>query len=198
MYQVVKRDGKIVEFDITKIAEAIKKAFDATKTEYNDSVIDFLALKTSADFLPKIKDGKIAVEDIQDSVEAVLSRGGYETVAKAYILYRKQREKLRSMKSTYLDYKDTVDKYLNVTDWRVKENSTVTYSVGGLILSNSGAITANYWLSEVYDQEIANAHRNCEIHLHDLSMLTGYCAGWSLKQLIQHPPGTCPPSATRW
>ena len=189
MYQVVKRDGKIVEFDITKIAEAIKKAFDATKTEYNDSVIDFLALKTSADFLPKIKDGKIAVEDIQDSVEAVLSRGGYETVAKAYILYRKQREKLRSMKSTYLDYKDTVDKYLNVTDWRVKENSTVTYSVGGLILSNSGAITANYWLSEVYDQEIANAHRNCEIHLHDLSMLTGYCAGWSLKQLIQQGLG---------
>ena len=154
MYQVVKRDGKVVEFDITKIAEAIKKAFEATQTEYNDSVIDFLALKTSADFLPKIRDGKIAVEDIQDSVEAVLSRGGYETVAKAYILYRKQREKLRSMKSTYLDYKDTVDKYLNVTDWRVKENSTVTYSVGGLILSNSGAITANYWLSEVYDQEL--------------------------------------------
>ena len=189
MYQVVKRDGKVVEFDITKIAEAIKKAFDATKTEYNDSVIDFLALKTSADFLPKIKDGKIAVEDIQDSVEAVLSRGGYEQVAKAYILYRKQREKLRSMKSTYLDYKETVDKYLNVTDWRVKENSTVTYSVGGLILSNSGAITANYWLSEVYDQEIANAHRNCDIHLHDLSMLTGYCAGWSLKQLIQQGLG---------
>ena len=189
MYQVVKRDGKIVEFDITKIAGAIKKAFEATKTEYNDSVIDFLALKVSADFLPKIKDGKIAVEDIQDSVEAVLSRGGYETVAKAYILYRKQREKLRSMKSTYLDYKETVDKYLNVTDWRVKENSTVTYSVGGLILSNSGAITANYWLSEVYDQEIADAHRNCEIHLHDLSMLTGYCAGWSLKQLIQQGLG---------
>ena len=154
MYQVVKRDGKIVEFDITKIAEAIKKAFEATKTEYNESVIDFLALKVSADFLPKIKDGKVAVEDIQDSVEAVLSRGGYETVAKAYILYRKQREKLRSMKSTYLDYKDTVDKYLHVTDWRVKENSTVTYSVGGLILSNSGAITANYWLSEVYDEEM--------------------------------------------
>ena len=189
MYQVVKRDGKVVDFDITKIAEAIKKAFDATKTEYNDSVIDFLALKTSADFLPKIKDGKVAVEDIQDSVEAVLSRGGYEQVAKAYILYRKQREKLRSMKSTYLDYKETVDKYLNVTDWRVKENSTVTYSVGGLILSNSGAITANYWLSEVYDQEIADAHRNCEIHLHDLSMLTGYCAGWSLKQLIQQGLG---------
>ena len=189
MYQVVKRDGKIVEFNITKIAEAIKKAFEATQTEYNDDIIDFLALKVSADFLPKIKEGKIAVEDIQDSVEAVLSRAGYETVAKAYILYRKQREKMRNMKSTYLDYKDTVNKYLEVADWRVKENSTVTYSVGGLILSNSGAITANYWLSEVYDEEIANAHRNCELHLHDLSMLTGYCAGWSLKQLIQQGLG---------
>ncbi len=189
MYQVSKRDGKVVDFDISKIAEAIKKAFQATNTEFNDSVIDFLALKVSADFLPKIKDGKIAVEDIQDSVEAVLSRGGYEAVAKAYILYRKQREKMRNMKSTYLDYKDTVNKYLDVADWRVKENSTVTYSVGGLILSNSGAITANYWLSEVYDEEIANAHRNCDIHLHDLSMLTGYCAGWSLKQLIQQGLG---------
>ena len=196
MYQVIKRDGKIVDFDINKIAAAIKKAFDATKTDYNDSVIDFLALKVSADFLPKIKDGLVAVEDVQDSVEAVLSRGGYETVAKAYILYRKQREKVRNMKSTFLDYKETVDKYLNIEDWRVKENSTVTYSVGGLILSNSGAITANYWLSEVYDEEIGNAHRNCDIHLHDLSMLTGYCAGWSLKQLIKEGLGGVPGKIT--
>lgn len=187
--KVMKRDGKVVDFDISKIADAIRKAFDATGTEYNDSVIDFLALKTTAEFQPKIKNGSIAVEDIQDSVETVLSRGGYEQVAKAYILYRKQREKLRNTKSSYLDYKETVDKYLNIEDWRVKENSTVTYSVGGLILSNSGAITANYWLSEVYDQEIANAHRNCDLHLHDLSMLTGYCAGWSLKQLIQQGLG---------
>ena len=196
MYQVVKRDGKIVDFNINKIADAIKKAFDATKTEYNESVIDFLALKVSADFLPKIKDGLVAVEDIQDSVEAVLSRGGYETVAKAYILYRKQREKVRNMKSTFLDYKETVNKYLNIEDWRVKENSTVTYSVGGLILSNSGAITANYWLSEVYDEEIGEAHRNCDIHLHDLSMLTGYCAGWSLKQLIKEGLGGVPGKIT--
>ena len=196
MYQVVKRDGKIVDFDINKIAGAIKKAFDATNTEYNESVVDFLALKVSADFLPKIKDGLVAVEDIQDSVEAVLSRGGYETVAKAYILYRKQREKVRNMKSTFLDYKETVNKYLNIEDWRVKENSTVTYSVGGLILSNSGAITANYWLSEVYDEEIGEAHRNCDIHLHDLSMLTGYCAGWSLKQLIKEGLGGVPGKIT--
>ena len=196
MYQVVKRDGKIVDFNINKIADAIKKAFDATKTEYNESVIDFLALKVSADFLPKIKDGLVAVEDVQDSVETVLSRGGYETVAQAYILYRKQREKVRNMKSTFLDYKETVNKYLNIEDWRVKENSTVTYSVGGLILSNSGAITANYWLSEVYDNEIGEAHRNCDIHLHDLSMLTGYCAGWSLKQLIKEGLGGVPGKIT--
>ena len=187
--KVSKRDGKVVDFDIQKIADAIRKAFDATDSDYNDSVIDFLALKTTADFQSKIKNETISVEDIQDSVETVLSRGGYEQVAKAYILYRKQREKLRNTRSSYLDYKETVDKYLKIEDWRVKENSTVTYSVGGLILSNSGAITANYWLSEVYDPEIANAHRNCEMHIHDLSMLTGYCAGWSLKQLIQQGLG---------
>ena len=196
MYQIIKRDGEKAEFDITKIASAMKKAFEATGTEYTDNIIDFLAIKVTADFLPKIKDGFISVEDIQDSVEAVLSRGGYEAVAKAYILYRKQREKLRNMKSTYLDYKDTVNDYIKALDWRVKENSTVTYSVGGLILSNSGAITANYWLSEIYDEEISNAHRNCDIHLHDLSMLTGYCAGWSLKQLIQEGLGGVPGKIT--
>ncbi len=196
MYQIIKRDGKIVDFDINKIAEAMKKAFEATETEYTDNIIDFLALKVSADFLPKIKNGYVAVEDIQDSVESVLSRGGYDGVAKAYILYRKQREKLRNIKSTYLDYKETVNDYVNVLDWRVKENSTVTYSVGGLILSNSGAITANYWLSEIYDEEISNAHRNCDIHLHDLSMLTGYCAGWSLKQLIKEGLGGVPGKIT--
>ncbi|MCD8123695.1 MAG: ribonucleoside triphosphate reductase [Lachnospiraceae bacterium] len=189
MYRVVKRDGKVADFSIQKIIGAIKKAFDATEKEYNNSVIDFLALKVTADFEPKIQDGRIAVEDIQDSVENVLSLAGYSDVAKAYILYRRQREKLRKMQSTLLDYKKTVDNYVNINDWRVKENSTVTYSVGGLILSNSGAITANYWLSEVYDDEIANAHRNADIHLHDLSMLTGYCAGWSLKQLIQEGLG---------
>lgn len=196
MYRVVKRDGKVADFSIQKIIGAIKKAFDATEKEYNNSVIDFLALKVTADFEPKIQDGRIAVEDIQDSVENVLSLAGYSDVAKAYILYRRQREKLRKMQSTLLDYKKTVDNYVNINDWRVKENSTVTYSVGGLILSNSGAITANYWLSEVYDDEIANAHRNADIHLHDLSMLTGYCAGWSLKQLIQEGLGGIPGKIT--
>ncbi len=189
MYQVLKRDGKVIEFDLQKISYAISLAFEAQEKQFHPSVIDLLALKVTADFEPKIKEGLIAVEDIQDSVESVLVQAGYADVAKAYILYRKQREKLRNMKSTILDYKDIVDSYVKNIDWRVKENSTVTYSVGGLILSNSGAITANYWLSEIYDDEIANAHRNADIHIHDLSMLTGYCAGWSLKQLIQEGLG---------
>ena len=196
MYQVTKRDGQLVSFDIAKISAAIKKAFDSIQKPYDDNVIDFISLKVTSDFSDKVKDGKIAVEDIQDSVEKVLGEAGYGDVAKSYILYRKQREKMRNMKSTILDYKGVVDNYLRLNDWRVKENSTVTYSVGGLILSNSGAITANYWLSEIYDEEIAQAHRNCDIHIHDLSMLTGYCAGWSLKQLIQEGLGGIPGKIT--
>ncbi|MBQ4648646.1 MAG: ribonucleoside triphosphate reductase [Clostridia bacterium] len=189
MYQVQKRNGKIVDFELSKITAAIAKAFDAKEANYNRDTIDFLALKVTADYQSKIKDGVITVEDIQDSVESVLVQAGYAEVAKAYILYRRQHEKLRNIDNTILDYKKVVDNYLKINDWRVKENSTVTFSVGGLILSNSGAITANYWLSEIYDDEIANAHRNADIHLHDLSMLTGYCAGWSLKQLIKEGLG---------
>ena len=189
MYKVLKRDGITVEFDISKISAAMIKAFEALNKIYHPTVINMLALQVSADFESKIKDGCIAVEDIQDSVEKILSESGYSDVAKAYILYRKQREKVRNVNSALLNYKDLVDNYLQINDWRVKENSTVTYSVGGLILSNSGAITANYWLSEIYDTEVAEAHRSAALHLHDLSMLTGYCAGWSLKQLIQEGLG---------
>ena len=196
MYKVRKRDGKIVAFDIKKISEAITKAFEAEDKNYDENIIDFLALKVTAEFEPKVVDNIVNVEDIQDAVESTLIKGGYAEVAKAYILYRKLHEKMRNMQSTVLDYKDVVNSYINVTDWRVKENSTVTYSVGGLILSNSGAITANYWLSEVYDEEIANAHRDASIHIHDLSMLTGYCAGWSLKQLIQEGLGGVPGKIT--
>ena len=196
MYKVRKRDGKIVPFELQKITDAIKKAFEAEETNYDDNVIDFLGLKVTADFNDKVKNNIIDIEDIQDSVEAVLSKAGYADVAKAYILYRKLHEKQRAIENTMLNYKDVVNSYINVTDWRVKENSTVTYSVGGLILSNSGSITANYWLSEVYDKEIADAHRNCDIHIHDLSMLTGYCAGWSLKQLIQEGLGGVPGKIT--
>ena len=189
MFKIKKRDGSIVEFDLKKIERAIEKAFIAEHKEYTQEIIELLALKTTANFNAKIKENLVSVEDIQDAVEIALVQSGYVDVAKSYILYRKQHESLRQMRSTELDYKDTVDKYLKLNDWRVKENSTVTYSVGGLILSNSGAITANYWLSEVYDPEIEQAHRNADIHIHDLSMLTGYCAGWSLKQLIKEGLG---------
>ncbi len=189
MFCVIKRDGEKADFTLVKINDAIMKAFNAVEKQYNNDIIDLLSLRVTADFQEKVKEGTIHVEEIQDSVEKVLEQAGYTDVAKAYILYRKQREKMRSMKSTILDYKESVNSYVKVEDWRVKENSTVTYSVGGLILSNSGAVTANYWLSEIYDEEIAEAHRNADIHIHDLSMLTGYCAGWSLKQLIKEGLG---------
>ncbi len=196
MYQVKKRDGSVVEFNIEKIETAIRKAFDAMNKMYNKNILEMLALRVTAEFSSKVKDEIITVEDIQDAVEVVLIQAGYVDVAKAYIVYRKQHEKIRNIKDTIVDYKKTVEKYLKVDDWRVKENSTVTYSVGGLILSNSGAVTANYWLSEIYDDEIGDAHRNCDIHLHDLSMLTGYCAGWSLKQLIKDGLGGIPGKIT--
>jgi len=189
MFQVAKRDGELRDFDLQKICAAIEKAFKATQKEYTDDIINLLALRVTSEFQSKVKDGVVEVEDIQDCVEHVLESTGYTDVAKAYILYRKNREKMRNMKSTILDYKEIVNSYVHEEDWRVKENATVTYSVGGLILHNSGAITANYWLSEVYDPEIANAHKNADIHIHDLSMLTGYCAGWSLKQLIKEGLG---------
>ncbi len=189
MFQVIKRDGSEAKFCLDKISGALIKAFEATQMQYDQDIIDLLALRVTADLQGKIKNSSVHVEDIQDSAEKVLEQAGYTDTAKAFILYRKQREKMRNMKSTILDYKEVVDSYVKVEDWRVKENSTVTYSVGGLILSNSGAVTANYWLSEIYDEEIANAHRNADIHIHDLSMLTGYCAGWSLKQLIQEGLG---------
>lgn len=196
MINVVKRDGQVAEFNLKKISDAITKAFKATEKFYTEEIISLLSLRVTSDFQKKIKDNQIHVEDIQDSVESVLEQTGYTDVAKAYILYRKHREKIRNMKSTILDYKETVNSYVREEDWRVKENSTVTYSVGGLILHNSGKITANYWLSEIYDEEIANAHRNADIHLHDLSMLTGYCAGWSLKQLIKEGLGGIPGKIT--
>ena len=184
-----RRDGEVVSFKIKKIEDAITKAFDATSKNYNDEIIKMLALRATSNFNDKVKNNIIAVEDIQDAVEVALIQSGYVDVARAYIKYRGRHETMRQIKATSLDYAATVDQYLQINDWRVKENSTVTYSVGGLILSNSGAVTANYWLTQIYDKEIGDAHKNAEIHIHDLSMLTGYCAGWSLKQLIQEGLG---------
>ncbi|MFT4004559.1 MAG: ribonucleoside triphosphate reductase [Lacrimispora sp.] len=184
MRKVIKRDGAVADFDSSKIEEAMKKAFTATGKYYTDSIVELLSLRVVSDFKDKVKEEQVSVEDIQDSVEKVLEETGYTDVAKAYMLYRKQRERIRNLGTTTLDYKDVVDNYVKVEDWRVKENSTVTYSVGGLILNNSGAVTANYWLSEIYDKEIADAYNQGEIHIHDLSMLTGYSCGWSLKRLL--------------
>ncbi len=189
MYKVIKRDGSIAEFDIAKISGALKKAFLALGKPCTQNDIDFLALRVTADFEGKIRDNLISVEDVQDSAEQVLIQAGYPDVAKAYILYRREREKLRNIKSTILDYKETVNNYVHEKTLKLKENATASYSVGGLILSNSGAITANYWLSEIYDSEISAAHKSGELHLHDLTMLTGYCAGWSLRQLISEGLG---------
>ena len=196
MLKVTKRDGTTVPFDLKKIQSAIDRAFTAEHKEVTPDIVELLALRVTSVFNPKIKDESIGVEDIQDAVEIVLIQAGYIEVAKSYMDYRNKHAALRQVKNTSLDFKNVVDSYLRVADWRVKENSTVTYSVGGLILSNSGAVTANYWLSEVYDKEIADAHRNADIHIHDLSMLTGYCAGWSLKQLIQQGLGGVPGKIT--
>lgn len=196
MYSVVKRDGKVVDFNVNKISAAIAKAFQALQKNSHPSIMNMLALQVTADFENKIKNDRISVEDIQDSVEKVLSDAGYADVAKAYILYRKQHEQVRNVGTALLNYEELVNNYLKVNDWRVKENSTVTYSVGGLILSNSGAITANYWLNNIYDKEISDAHKSAAMHIHDLSMLTGYCAGWSLKQLIQEGLGGIPGKIT--
>ena len=196
MLQVVKRDGSLVPFDLQKIQSALSRAFSAEHKDVPNDVLELLSLRVTSNFAEKVKNETIGVEDIQDSVEIVLIQAGFVDVARSYMEYRGKHTALRQVKSTSLDFKKVVDSYLRVADWRVKENSTVTYSVGGLILSNSGAVTANYWLSEVYDKEIAEAHRNADIHIHDLSMLTGYCAGWSLKQLIQQGLGGVPGKIT--
>lgn len=186
MYKVKKRDGKKAEFDIQKITGALRKAFEGSHRQYTDDIIDMLALRVTGDFEPRIMDGCIDVEDIQDSAEKVLSECGYSDVAKAYILYRKQRENIRNIDKSNVDYRHIVDSYLNSVSWRNTSGGTTGYSVGGLILSNSGAVTGNYWLSEIYDSEISEAHRNGDLYIHDLDMLTGHSTGWSLLRLIEN------------
>lgn len=206
MYQVKKRDGRLVDFDLERITNAMRRAFEACRLPVSEDILERLALRVTAQLSVIARaeggdhvdedgqrgEGVVSVEQIQDEVEEVLATMGYMEVARAYILYRTQRGKRRELSAALVDAKHLMDGYLDELDWRVQENATVTYSVGGLILSNSGAITANYWLSEIYDPDVANAHRNCDIHIHDLSMLTGYCAGWSLRQLIQEGLGGVP------
>jgi ribonucleoside-triphosphate reductase len=179
-----KRDGKLVPYDNYKIANAIFKAAEAVggkdfsiALEAAKQVETVIGQKFHANSIP-------AVEEIQDIVEKVLIEQGHAAVAKAYILYREQRRRVRSTSDLLLDIASTMDGYLKQEDWRVNENSNVNYSLGGLILHNSGAITANYWLENMYSPDISSAHRNGDFHIHDLSMFSGYCAGWSLRQLI--------------
>ena len=192
MENIIKRDGTIQQFEAEKIENAVAKAFIST-SEVSARDVSTMSRAVELIVVSSLNaSGKKTptVEEIQDEVENALMKLGYPQTAKAYILYRNQHEKVRNAETTLIDYKKLVDGYIGTEkDWRVKENSTVTLSLGGLILSNSGAITANYWLSEVYDKEISDAHRKCFIHLHDLSMLSGYCAGWSLKQLIKEGLG---------
>lgn len=192
MNLIIKRDGTKEAFEPECIENAVAKAFIST-SEIPARDISTMARAIELIVVSSLNNkGKTEphVEEIQDEVENAIMKCGYPTTAKAYILYRNQHEKARQAENTLIDYKKLVDGYIGTEkDWRVKENSTVTLSLGGLILSNSGAITANYWLTEVYDKEIADAHRKCFIHLHDLSMLSGYCAGWSLRQLIKEGLG---------
>ena len=179
-----KRDGKLVPYDNYKIANAIFKAAEAVGGKdfglalaLAKQVEEVIGSKFHSNSIP-------AVEEIQDIVEKTLIEQGQARVAKAYILYREQHRRARNARDILLDIVNTMDGYLKQQDWRVHENSNVNYSLGGLILHNSGAVTANYWLENIYPREIADAHRNGEIHIHDLSMFSGYCAGWSLRQLI--------------
>ena len=178
-----KRNGEIVDFTESKIKNAIKKAFDFEKVKISDSELKNIILKVKENFKDKIKNNIIGVEDIQDAVELSLIQLNFLKIAHVYIKYRNKHAIIRN--NNIIDTNYIIEKYLKNDSWRVKENSTVSYSVGGLILSNSSSITANYWLTQVYDDEIRNAYNNSDIHIHDLGMLTGYCAGWSLGDLIK-------------
>jgi ribonucleoside-triphosphate reductase len=194
--KVVKRSGNIEDYDRTKIRDAIAKAFAAVsgadsgenseKVEKMTDRVETLIREMMAGRHPN---SIPAIEEIQDLVETALIEGAAPgtpeiRAAKAYILYRAKHEAMRDAKKLMLDIDSTMDGYLRQSDWRVNENANVNYSLGGLILHNSGSITANYWLKNIYPPEIAGAHKNADFHIHDLSMFSGYCAGWSLRQLI--------------
>ena len=197
---VVKRSGDVVPYDRTKIEKAIGKAIEAiekfpdperakTLTDCVEEKIRLLLAGRRAHSIP-------AIEEIQDLVENALIENQEVEVAKAYILYRARHEAVRDAKSLMLDINKTMDGYLGQSDWRVNENANVNFSLGGLILHNSGAITANYWLNNIYSKEVKEAHKTAAFHIHDLSMFSGYCAGWSLRQLIQEGLGGVPDKIT--
>ena len=195
--QVVKRSGEIEKYNRTKIFNAVHKAFAATQDQRSsvenlkanmEARVEDITIKVEfliAEMMSQRHPNSIpAIEEIQDMVESALIEAKETSAAKAYILYRARHEAMRDAKKLMLDIDSTMDGYLKQSDWRVNENANVNYSLGGLILHNSGSITANYWLKNIYSEEIAEAHRSADFHIHDLSMFSGYCAGWSLRQLI--------------
>ena len=191
--QVVKRNGSIEKYDRSKIENAISKAIEAVSRYPDEEKAKALTDKVEESLRILLAGRRAhsipAIEEIQDVVENVLIEAKEVEVAKAYILYRAKHEAIRDSKSLMLDINATMDGYLAQSDWRVKENANVNFSLGGLILHNSGTVTANYWLKNIYTPDIAEAHKNCAFHIHDLSMFSGYCAGWSLRQLIQEGLG---------
>lgn len=204
--KVVKRSLEIEPFDRAKISAAIGKAFDAVYKAKGKGKSDYLSKIESLtcaverkieEFMAgRHKNSIPAIEEIQDLVENALVEARETEVAKAYILYRARHDVMRDTKKLMLDIDNTMDGYLDKNDWRVKENANVNYSLGGLILHNSGSITAHYWLKNIYSEDVAEAHRNADFHLHDLSMFSGYCAGWSLRQLIKEGLGGVPDKIT--
>jgi ribonucleoside-triphosphate reductase len=200
---VIKRDGSVEKYDRERIRRAIERAIEAVdpysaagqgKAPKRDS--EELAGKVE-EKLRQFMEGRHpnsapAIEEIQDLVEEALVEAGDAALARAYILYRARHESLRDTRKLLLDINETMDGYLSRSDWRVNENANVNFSLGGLILHNSGTVTANYWLKNIYPPEIAEAHRNADFHIHDLSMFSGYCAGWSLRQLIEEGLGGVP------
>jgi ribonucleoside-triphosphate reductase len=184
IHKVKKRNGSITDFDIKKIENAVDSAIRSVGK--NDAVAGkVLAQDVYAELNERFQDTVPGVEQIQDVVEEVLIQYGYSEVAKAYILYREKRNESRKNRDVVVEVGDTIGEYLEKMDWRVNANSNQGYSLGGLILNSAGKITANYWLSHIYPREIGAAHRNGDIHIHDLDMLSGYCAGWSLRQLLE-------------
>lgn len=180
---VTKRDGTLAPFDSTKIYNAINKA-GTTTGEFGEQESWLLTAQVLKVLKHKFSESLPSIEQIQDIVEQVLISSNYFATAKAYILYRDQRNRARADHRVMVDVESSVNEYLEKLDWRINENANQGYSNGGLILNVSGKVTANYWLSHVYPAEVGEAHRNGDIHIHDLSMLAAYCAGWSLKNLL--------------
>ncbi len=180
---VVKRDGARAPFDLAKIAVAIARAGAATG-EYDAAEAQRLAASVGRVLAHRFDAGVPGIESIQDTVEHTLAAAGYFDTARAYIVYRDRHARLRDQRKTLVDVAASIDEYLDQKDWRVNANANQGYSLGGLILNVSGKVVANYWLSHVYAPEIGRAHRDGDVHIHDLDMLAGYCAGWSLRQLL--------------